>query len=223
VVPCPPTTTVDGRSFRNFEGGAAGDVPFRTDFAESCNTAFVSLSTGLEDDALTEAAAAMGLGVEWSVGADAYTGSVPPNESPVDKAAATIGQGRVLASPLGMAVVAGTIARGEWAAPTLVVDPAVEPGATPPAAVADLATVRELMRGVVTGGTASALSDVPGEPVHAKTGTAEYGSGDPPPTHAWFIAYRGDVAVAVLVEGGRAGGEVAAPIAARFLARLPTG
>jgi cell division protein FtsI/penicillin-binding protein 2 len=45
-------------------------------------------------------------------------------------------------------------------------------------------------------------------------------SSDLPPTHAWFIAYRDDVAVAVLVDCGRAGGEVAASIAARFLERL---
>ena len=30
VVNCPPTIVVDGRSFRNFEGGAAGAVPFST-------------------------------------------------------------------------------------------------------------------------------------------------------------------------------------------------
>ncbi len=78
------------------------------------------------------------------------------------------------------------------------------------------------MRTVVESGTGTALAGVPGD-VGGKSGTAEYGGGDPPPTHAWFIAYRDDVAVAVLVEGGRAGGEVAAPIAARFLARLATG
>ena len=53
-----------------------------------------------------------------------------------------------------------------------------------------------------------------------KSGTAEYGGGDPPPTHAWFIAARDDLAVAVLVEDGRSGGTVAAPIAARFLSAL---
>ena len=53
-----------------------------------------------------------------------------------------------------------------------------------------------------------------------KSGTAEYGGGDPPPTHAWFIAARDDLAVAVLVENGRSGGTVAAPIAARFLSAL---
>ena len=78
------------------------------------------------------------------------------------------------------------------------------------------------MREVVERGTGTALAGLPGRPA-GKSGTAEYGGGDTPPTHAWFIAYRDDVAVAVLVEGGRAGGEVAAPIAARFLARLATG
>ena len=58
-----------------------------------------------------------------------------------------------------------------------------------------------------------------GEPI-GKSGTAEYGSGDPPPTHAWFIAARQGIAVAVIVEDGESGGEVAAPIVADFLTRL---
>ena len=75
------------------------------------------------------------------------------------------------------------------------------------------------MRAVVTGGTGTALASLPGF-VAGKSGTAEYGGGDPPPTHAWFIAFRGDLAVAVLVEGGKAGGAVAAPIANRFFEAL---
>jgi cell division protein FtsI/penicillin-binding protein 2 len=75
------------------------------------------------------------------------------------------------------------------------------------------------MRQVVTSGTGSALAGLPGE-VAGKTGTAEYGGGDPPPTHAWFIAFRGDLAIAVLVEKGRSGAEIAAPIAARFFSAL---
>ncbi|MFP5345986.1 MAG: penicillin-binding transpeptidase domain-containing protein [Actinomycetes bacterium] len=220
VVPCPPTATVEGRSFQNFEGGAIGAVPFSTDFAQSCNTAFVGLSSRLKDDALKRAAAGVGLGVAWKVGADAFTGDVPVNESAVDRAAATIGQGRVLASPLGMAVAVGTIGRGSWAQPKLVTDPAVDSGEAAPSPVADLAVVRELMRGVVTGGTASALADVPGEPVYAKTGTAEYGSGNPQPTHAWTIGFQGNVAFAVLVEGGASGGSVAVPVAEAFLRAL---
>ena len=74
------------------------------------------------------------------------------------------------------------------------------------------------MRSVVTSGTGTALAGVPGE-VAGKSGTAEYGGGDPPPTHAWFIAFRGDLAIAVLVEKGRSGGSVAAPIAKALLRR----
>lgn len=224
VVPCPPTATVDGRSFRNFEGGSGGDIAFREDFAQSCNTAFVGLSTGLADDALAAAAAPMGLGLPWQVGVDAFTGSVPATESAVDRAAATIGQGRTLVSPLAMAVSTATIARGSWVAPSLVTSPAVDPAVssaiTAPAPVADLAVVRELMRGVVTGGTASALADVPGEPVSAKTGTAEYGTAVPPATHAWTVGFAGGVAFAVLVEDGVSGGRAAVPVAEAFLRGL---
>jgi cell division protein FtsI/penicillin-binding protein 2 len=71
------------------------------------------------------------------------------------------------------------------------------------------------MRQVVTEGTAAPAGLPAG--VGGKTGTAEFGSGSPLPTHAWFIGFRGDLAVSVLVEGGGVGGRVAAPIAARFL------
>ncbi len=56
-----------------------------------------------------------------------------------------------------------------------------------------------------------------------KTGTAEFGSDSPPKTHAWFTGWQGDVAFAVLVEQGRSGGSVAAPIAEQFLGRLSVG
>ena len=221
AVPCPPTQTVDGRSFRNFEGDALGDVTFAEDFAASCNTAFVSLSGELADDSLAAAAAPMGLGLDWSVGVDAFTGDVPANTSAVDKAAATIGQGRNLVSPLAMAVATGTIARGEFVDPTLVLEPAedAEPVTAPPP-VGDLALVRTLMRSVVTDGTASALADVPGDDVFAKTGTAEYGTGSPPPTHAWTIGFQGNIAFAVLVEDGVSGGRAAVPVAEAFLRGL---
>ncbi|NAZ88469.1 penicillin-binding transpeptidase domain-containing protein, partial [Kineococcus indalonis] len=112
TVTCSPTFTVEGRSFRNFEGEAFGDVPFRTDFAQSCNTAFASLSSRLGDDALPATAAQLGVGVEWATGVDAFAGDVPAAESAVDLAAASFGQGRTLVSPLAMAVVAASVAAG---------------------------------------------------------------------------------------------------------------
>jgi cell division protein FtsI/penicillin-binding protein 2 len=116
-----------------------------------------------------------------------------------------------------MAGVAATVAAGRWHAPRLLAGDPRHVGERLPAA--QLSTLRELTRRVVTSGTGTALASLPGE-VHGKSGTAEFGGGNPPETHAWFIAYRDDIAVAVLVEKGRSGGSVAAPIAARFFASL---
>ncbi len=221
AVSCPPTATVEGRSFRNFEGGALGQVPFATAFAQSCNTAFVSLSERVAGPALPEAARRLGIGVPWSVGVDVFAGEVPELGTAVDLAASSIGQGRTLVSPAAMAQAAATIARGSWAAPRLVLDPAPEPPTgTLPSGDAGTAVVRDLMREVVERGTASALADVPGEPVHAKTGTAEYGTDSPPRTHAWCIGFQGGTAFAVLVEDGASGGSVAVPVAEAFLRGL---
>lgn len=218
----PPTATVTGRAFRNFEGGALGEIPFRTAFAKSCNTAFVGLSDRLDPPALPAAGSTLGLGVPWKVGVEVFPGDVPAPGTPVDKAATTIGQGKVLVSPAAMAQVAATIARGSWLPARLVLDPEPGPAPTPPAAAdpAQLATVRDLMRQVVLDGTASALGDVPGDPVHAKTGTAEFGTASPPRTHAWTIGFQGGIAFAVLVEDGASGGAVAVPVAEAFLRGL---
>jgi cell division protein FtsI/penicillin-binding protein 2 len=205
TVDCPQTFNVGGRDFKNFEGNAAGAVPFSVDFAQSCNTAFVSLTERLDADALTETARDFGLE------------EVPPGEDLVERAAAMIGQARILASPLEMAGVAATVAAGRWHEPRLI--RADKKHAGPRLDAGELDTLRALTRDVITSGTGTALASVPGD-VHGKSGTAEYGSGDPPPTHAWFIAYRDNVAIAVLVENGRSGGTVAAPIAERFFSAL---
>jgi cell division protein FtsI/penicillin-binding protein 2 len=83
-------------------------------------------------------------------------------------------------------------------------------------------TLLGLMRRVVSEGSGQEAA-ITGVEVAGKTGTAEFGEGDPLPTHAWFIGIRGDNAVAVLVEGGGVGGRVAAPIAGAILAGLPGG
>ena len=217
TVECPATIVVGGRSFRNFEGGAAGAVPFSTDFAESCNTAFVSLAGRLGPADLRETRGTFGIGRPVSSGSAKYPGDVPVASDEVDQAASMIGQGRILVSPVAMAGVAATVVDGRWHQPrVLASDPR---GPRPPLPAGGAETLRSLMREVVTDGTGTALGAVTGEPI-GKSGTAEYGSGDPPPTHAWFIAGRDDVAVAVLVENKPSGGEFAAPIAARFFDSL---
>ena len=217
-VSCPRTRDVEGKTFKNFEGGAGGAVPFAHDFAQSCNTAFVSLSDRLAPTALGKSARDFGLGRPTRLGVPAAEATVPPGRSTVERAAAMIGQDRIVASPLAMAGVAATVQDGRWRPPRLLANRSrADPG--PRLADDEAAQLRSLMRRVVTDGTGNALAGVAGQPI-GKSGTAEYGSGDPPPTHAWFIAARGDLALAVLVEGGTSGGSVAAPVAERFLTAL---
>ncbi|MDO5496086.1 MAG: penicillin-binding transpeptidase domain-containing protein, partial [bacterium] len=76
-----------------------------------------------------------------------------------------------------------------------------------------------MMRSVVESGTARMLRDVPGEPVHAKSGTAQWGSGET--IHAWMIAFQGDLAVAAFIEGASVSGTAdAGPLVRDLLTRL---
>ena len=225
-VACVPNVVVQGKSFHNYEGEAFGTVPFHVDFARSCNTAFISLAPRVAGTALPDAARSLGIGACWSLGTPAFRGSVPAPKSAVDLAAASFGQGSTLVSPVSLAVTAASIARGSYLAPTLVQGgaPADCPAATlAPLPAATATTLQSLMREVVTSGTATVLAGAPGGPVMAKTGTAEYGNGTPPKTHAWLIGYQGDLAFAVYVQDGSSGGTVAAPVALRFLRTLAAG
>lgn len=218
---CPETFTVDGKSFKNYDDlePLPDDAAFVDAFAASCNTAVVSHAKEISDQAMQQMATRMGLGGEWSLGVASFSGDVPVAESVVDRAASMIGQGRVLTSPLAMAMVAAAVDSGTPRVPRLVEGEPVEAAALGPLPGALAGDLRAMMRATVTRGTASAL-DLPGEPVFAKTGTAEYDSDDPSKTHAWMIGFRGDLAFAVLVDNGSSGSEDAAPVLRDFLQRL---
>lgn len=221
-VNCPPDIVVNGKTFVNAENEVLGSVPFSSDFAHSCNTAFVGSADRITGKQLADAAESLGYGRPDTLGVKAFMGSVPDTDDPVGHAAAVIGQGKVLASPLAVAGATAAVAAGKWTAPRLVMDPAPE-AASAPAQQLDAkatASLREMMRSVVTEGTATVMRNTPGGPVSGKTGTAEFGSDVPPKTHAWFTGFQGDIAFAVIVEDGGFGAEAAAPIAGDFLARL---
>ena len=222
TVDCPSEVTADGRVFRNAEYASLGRVPFREAFIDSCNTAFVNLSDRLDADALPEASRRFGIGGTWDVGMPAFTGSVPVTEGRTDHVEAMLGQGRVLVSPLSMAMMAATVSEGLWRAPTLVLEP--DDGTPAPAEVplpaGEINSLQTLLREVVANGTGWRAAGTPGSPVSGKTGTAEFGTEDPPRSHAWFVGYQGDLAFAVFVEGGEFGGETAVPIAVDLLSRL---
>lgn len=216
VVPCPATVSVEGKAFKNAEDEVLGDQPFSVDFAHSCNTAFVGSAGRISSAQLESAARDLGL-TSYELDVDVAGADVPVTDDAVEHAAQVIGQGRVLASPLSVAVAAATVEAGRLRLPRLLAEaPATAPGPELPEAAA----LQALTRAVVTDGTGTALRDVPGEPVRGKTGTAEYGTEVPPRTHAWFAGSSGDLAFAVLVEDGGFGGATAAPVAAQLLRGL---
>jgi cell division protein FtsI/penicillin-binding protein 2 len=217
-VDCPRRFTVDGRSFKNSNDFELGRVPFRVDFAKSCNTAFAALAPSLGPDGLAEAGRSLGLEGKWDLGVDAFSGQVSTGGSDAERAAAAFGQGTTIVSPLAMAAATAAVAHGQFQQPKVVLEPAPKaPAAAGPALPAtSLEPLRTMMREVVTSGTATALKDAPGGPVSGKTGTAE-ASAD---THGWFVGWQGDVAFAVFIENGGDSTSSAVPVAERFLNAL---
>lgn len=218
-VPCTNEITVDGKKFTNdsdYPPGAIGNIPLITAVANSCNTAMISQRDRVSDQELQQAAASLGFGVDHDTGFPAYFGQVPPAASETEKAADMIGQGKVLASPLVMAGVIGAIQSGVARVPRLIAGTSVAATGTPISAEED-SMLRAIFRAVVTSGTGAGLADVPGKPVIAKTGTAEFDRRGKRLTHAWMIAAQGDLAVAVYVDEGKTGAQTAGPIVEGFL------
>jgi cell division protein FtsI/penicillin-binding protein 2 len=217
TVACPDEAELGGRTFGNAQGTPVGPTSFADAFAVSCNTAFVQLAETLPDGSLEQAARRFGFGARYQLPLAVAGGRFPRPANRGEELEAAIGQGRVEASPVHMANVAAAVASGRWRPPRLLAGTQSATGRLLSPAVA--ATLRELMRLVVVAGTGQAAA-VAGTEVYGKTGTAEFGAGDPPNAHAWFIGFRDGLAFAVLVEGGGSGSRVAAPIAARFLEPL---
>ncbi|MCU1640115.1 MAG: Penicillin-binding protein [Nocardia sp.] len=218
VVPCPGRIVVGERTIPNYDFFSLGDVPVATAYERSCNTAFAKIASELSGDDLPTAASTLGLGLDYSVvGLPTVSGSVPHDEDLVQRAEDGIGQGKVLASPFGMAMVAASVARGSVPVPYLISGHPTQVSGDRPELTTDVVNgLRLMMRKVVLGGTAERIADQ-GE-VYGKTGEAEVDGG----SHAWFIGYRGDMAFATLVvRGGSSDNAVA--VTRDMLTALPAG
>ena len=163
--------------------------------------------------------------VKWSQGQTANT---------------SIGQGYVLASPLQMAMIAATVANGGTVYKPNIIYGVQQPDGTmvrrPEKIRGDLRQdnnltkdeielVRRGMWRVVNdpGGTGS-RAKVAGIVVAGKTGTAQFWRDGKKDNHTWFIAFapydNPKIALAILVQGAKAGGQVPAPIAAKLIEEI---
>ncbi len=230
-----PQTTVECHGQKVFDGfpiscgnvvQGEGTYPFKSAFTFSVNAIFAEVGVKLGWTALLETASRFGFGSAIPFTTETAAAQVIPPGEPLTKvllANTAFGQGRLLVTPLQMAVIAATIANdGVLASPHLglaamdgraVVSKLEEPGHRRVISQGVAATLRDFMVSVIDAGQASGVA-IPGVKVGGKTGTAETGAGT---SHAWFIAFapaeKPVIAVAVIVENGGRGGEVASPIA----------
>ena len=215
---CPGELDIGHRVVSNYDAFDLGVVPLSRAFASSCNTTFAELASRMPPRALTQAAARYGLGLDYQAdGITTVTGSAPATVDLAERTEDGFGQGRVLASPFGMALVAATVAAGRTPVPRLIEGRSTTvTGDATPISPKVLDGLRPMMRLVVTNGTARDIADC-GE-VYGKTGEAEFAGG----SHSWFAGYRGDLAFAALIVGGGSS-EYAVRMTKLMLESLPPG
>lgn len=217
---------VGGRAISNAGGESCGGT-FVEAFAESCNSVFAPLGAKVGGPKLVDVAERYGFNAPPELFDAKATALVRPKESvlPTDihddlnAGVTAIGQGEVLATVLGMASVAQTIAAGGVRSPTpIVTEPELRPDAEPVRVTDEkiASTIRDLMVAVVNEGTGTAAA-LPNVQVAGKTGTAEVGP-NAEQSDAWFTCFAPAkhpeiVVAAMVVYAGGSGGEIAAPIA----------
>lgn len=239
---CRGRTRVAGRTFRCHRAAGHGNLSLREAIAKSCNVYFYRLAELLDVDGIGRYAREFGLGQRTGVDLlHEASGLVPTREwkrrvtgerwYASETASVAVGQGAVQVTPVQMArLVAGIASSGALPAPRLVTpeQPVRVAGVEP----RHYELIRAGMRDAVLSGTAW-RARVPGFEAAGKTGTAQVASAERVApdnedrvfelrTHAWFVGFAPfeapEIAVAVVVEHGGAGGAAAAPIARAILA-----
>lgn len=222
---------IGGKEFRNSDGKSYGELDLTQGFAKSSNVMFASLAARLGQSEIKGIADSFYIGKAFDFDLLVSASRFPySGMSETELAAVGIGQGKLLVTPLNMALCASAIANNGVMMHPYVVEKAVARSGrvlyaaqprtmTSSVSAAVAARVRELMVECVKNGTGTAAR-ISGVKVAGKTGTAENEvSGK---THAWFICFapadNPEIAIAVIQEySGKSGGAVCAPIARKLM------
>ncbi len=221
---CRGQTTVGGRRIKDAGAAGHGRVGLARALAVSCNVYFTRLGERLGGRVLIAQARAFGLGSAPPCDLGTAAGTLPDPRDAAELAETAMGQGRLLVSPLQMALVAAAVVnRGVIVRPRLVQairypsgDEEIRPRVwRRPLAAGTAEALRRALEQAVREGTGWRAIAGRGYAVGGKTGTAQAPGGRP---HAWFVGFARRpgrrLAIAVVVEHAGSGGAVAAPIAA---------
>ena len=241
TIDAPGTLEVEGTPLQNDYNESFGPIALDTALTHSVNTWFGQLGQQVGNDQLFETMEKFGFNStppidlpEDEVEASGVSGEdgLLTAQDPVDLARVAIGQERLLASPLQMAMVAAAVANGgKLMKPQIwnrVIDPdgrvvkSLDPSQySQPVSADTAAELTTAMEGVVSEGTGTNAA-IPGVPVAGKTGTAETPGnkacgGGSDENQAWFIGFAPaedpKIAIAASVEcTTEFGNDVAAPI-----------
>ncbi|RKS79242.1 cell elongation-specific peptidoglycan D,D-transpeptidase [Actinomadura pelletieri DSM 43383] len=225
-------------------GSCAGTATLKNAFAESCNTTFGKMALDMGIQQLHDGSAKFGFGERVKLEPDMFAAKSEVPVSYTDAEGKTvptgkdgtarsgIGQENVRSTPLQMALVAAAIAnKGKIMNPYVVQkvrakDQSELYNASPKefgkAMSEDHAEqLADMMRAVVASGTATNLR---GQRVAGKTGTAEQDPASGLPNSRWFVGFspveNPRYAFAVATEGPGDGAANAGPIAAAIMAKV---
>ncbi len=231
------SVVIDGKTFSNVNKKAYGALNMTTAMAYSSNVYFSKLSEVLDADALVKTAEDAGINNNFSFDMPLKKSSINRDiKSKTEFAATVIGQGKLLVTPVQMALISAGIANdGVIMKPYLVKSISDKNGTILTSTLSkklynftDSKTaelVKDMMIEVVKNGTGTKAA-ISGVVVAGKTGTAQNekstdGGGN---DHAWFIGFAPasdpEIAIAVILENqSRDGGQVAAPIARKLMSQ----
>jgi peptidoglycan glycosyltransferase len=243
TINAPGTLEVEGTPLQNDFNQDFGDISLDTALTNSVNTWFAQLGQKVGQDKLFETMEKFGFNTTLPIDLpeeallpsgvfDFEANSLLTKNDPVDLARVAIGQERLLATPLQMAMVASAVANGgKLMTPQIwnrVIDPdgrvvdRLDPSQySEPISAKTAEELTTAMEGVVSEGTGTNAA-ISGVPVAGKTGTAETPGnkacgGGSEENQAWFIGFapadNPKIAIAATVEcTTEFGNDVAAPI-----------
>ncbi len=238
---------VGPNTFPDWKPGGHGITNLTKAIAQSVNTFFYEIGGGYQNqpglgvDRIVRYLQAFGWGQPTGIDLPGEQSGLLPTKEWRDTKRATpwrlgdtyhlaIGQGDLEVTPIQVAAAIAAVANGgtlyqphlvtSVGSPdgltTSTVSPTIVRSNIVPAA--DTQAVRQAMREGVLSGSSQAMQSVP-VPVAGKTGTAQFGTGNH--THAWYTAFapydHPTIALAIVIEGGGQGHEIALPVAKDIL------